>query len=399
MTLSITYHPQTISPSTSISGTINLTSPTSFPLGAVTITLSGRAKVKIREHIHYTTRTFRSRGVYFHDTQKVFDGGGFSFKEDSYSWDFKIDVPGRAKSQWDIEGDVGRGKGVKGKRVLGRDGIMRVVQVGEGEGEGAGRRFDYFPRVRPWVGTDDAGGGRLPDSCRVAESRWPLEWEGRVEYALIARVERPSPAGGGGGVMNIKGSKLFASVANVGKAVGRGGGDLEVIVDIPLRNQLSLTEKQSLQGRQKIDLKRSLGGGTAEKKSSGLGRTISKLTRVKNLDDIPSIPSIKGRQVRFTVELPTAIQPQSTVPFIIHATTSTTDAEEPLITASITDLTITLHRKTSVRDDSLSAIDHTATKHDRDVLFNQQNQQGLELVFRANVRESESMWANSTSKI
>lgn len=380
MSLTVTYtnsHTSHTLPGSILKGTVYFKNPKDEAIGKVTITFSGRCKVKIREHLHYTTRTFRSRGYYFHRTQELFDGGGFTHKAGEYGWAFEFQVPEVAPSQWEV--DAPAPKGVKGRRVLDHNGIMQVVPLEDENG-----KYDNFPSRSPWRGSKDLRPHLLPESFKVGEEKNRVVWEGRVEYALIAKVERL--AGG---------SKIF-SLGN--------GGDWEVAVDVPLRNMLGAASKALLTGRQTMQSERWI--GRDDKKGKGISRTLSKLAR-RNTETEETVPS--GRRLFLTVKTAKAVQSQSTLPFMVKVmitlpTTSipssclvwasenapsqftpqsnqrTSPAHAGWATVSITALTVSLQRKTSVRDDSMAATEHTAVKLDKEVVCWRKGQRGIDIV-------------------
>ena len=362
MSLSLTYnnsHGSHIRPGATLKGVVHFSSKTDSAISKCTITFSGRCKVKIREHIHYTTRTFRSRGYYFHLSQEVFDGGGFTHKAGDYAWPFEFKVPTEAAPQHDVA--IPKRPGLKGNRVLDHNGIMQVVNADE-EGED---RYDNFPFKKPWRGGRDLRTHPLPDSMKVAESKWPVEWEGRVEYALIAKAERPSQGG----------SKLFASVMRA--------QDLEAVVDVDLKNRLHGLEKKMLKQTQTMTFERVLGDGTKSKPV--LGRALSKLTKTKS-DANQKQDGKPGQRIFFVIQTANAAQAQSTLPFVVKAAmTFDTDAPaqyQAIHIARITDISISLLRKASVRDDSSAATEHTALKVEKDVLCWRRGQKNIDIVLK-----------------
>ena len=379
MSLSIAYtnsHASHTRLGSVLRGTVHFTSPKDEAIAKVNVTFSGRCKVKIREHLHYTTRSFRSRGYYFHLTKQVFDGGGFTHRAGEYAWPFEFKVPDVAEPQWEV--DAPTSKGVKGRRVLDKNGIMQVALLDEGEDGRGKEKFDNFPPESPWRASKDLRPHNLPESFKVEDSRKSVDWEGRVEYALIAKVERP--AGG---------SKIFS----LGKV-----GTVEVFVDVPLKTTLDNAARTMLRVRQTLMFERRISGG-GDKKGKGVVRALSKLKRrTTNTSTKETAPS--GRTVvLFTVDTPRAVQSQSTLPFVIKAmitiplnsmptlseTWSSQYQEAPPtlvdpIIASITDLAVSLQRKTSVRDDRLAATEHTAVGLEKDVLCWRRDQVGIDLV-------------------
>jgi hypothetical protein len=145
-------------PGSEIQGTVKFHAAESTTLDKVTVTLSGRCKVKIREHLHYTTRTFRSRGYFFYLTQEIFAGGGYTHKAGHYDWPFQIFVPKYAHPQWEIDSpQPGRPR-----RVLDSNGMMKVETPEDQDARGGG--YDSFPARKPWRGSKDIRQHHLPDS-------------------------------------------------------------------------------------------------------------------------------------------------------------------------------------------------------------------------------------------
>lgn len=381
MSLSITYtnsHGSHTQPGSLLKGIVHFTSSKDESIAKVTITFSGRCKVKIREHLHYTTRTFRSRGYYFHLTKELFDGGGFTHKAGNYAWPFEFQVPEVAAPQWEV--DAPAPKGVKGRRVLDHNGIMQVIPPEDESG-----KYDNFPPKAPWRASKDLRPHVLPDSFKVEDEKNRVVWEGRVEYALIAKAERPTG-----------GSKIFS--------LGRGG-DLETVVDVPMRHIVDDVGTEMLERRREVH---SEGWFPREdKKGKGIGKALSQLSR-RNTETEEKLPPL-GPWMRLTVETATAVQSHSTMPFVIKATATVPTLSMPsscevwaseyapsqlmptenrrrspdhagMAVMSITELTVSLQRRTSVRDDSMAATEHTAVKLDKDVLCLRREQQGRDVV-------------------
>ena len=273
------------------------------------------------------------------------------------------------------------------RRVLDHNGMMQVVKLEEGQQPG----YDHFPAKTPWRGSRDLRPHALPETVRVSDSKRQVDWEARVEYVLIAKVERPGSAS--------VGSKIFASM-------GARGGDVEAIVHVTVKNPLDDADREMLKERQTMHFERWMGTGEKKGKGPSLGRALSKLTRRNTNADTSTDSTAATRQglkVSFTISTPKAIQSQSTVPFTLKARITvpassistfkdawppppqpTQDqTQTPLIdpiSATVTDLTVTLHRETRVRDDSLAATEHTAIKHEKDVLCWRRDLWGLDML-------------------
>src|SRR5258708_6181257 len=89
----------TFRPGSIVSGIVKLTSKTDESISAVTICFRGRCKVKLRSSEHYTTRSYRSSGIYFREERLLYDKGKFTHKAGTYSWPFTFTIPKYAQTQ------------------------------------------------------------------------------------------------------------------------------------------------------------------------------------------------------------------------------------------------------------------------------------------------------------
>ena len=359
MSLSISYKAEsgsTAHPGSKISGTVHFSTPKSTSISAVSITFSGRCKVKIREHIHYTTRTFRSRGYYFYNTLPLFDGQGYTHKAGEYSWPFAFVVPKHAAHQHEVDAP---GPG-RPRRELDSHGFMKFVEEKEG-----GMEKDHFPPKVPWRASADMRVHALPDSSLVVNSKWPVDFEAKVEYVLIAKVEKPA-----------SGSKLFASK----------GSALESIVAVEMRSKLGMDDGRLLTSgqRQRSEYVRWVDVDRARKGKSVVGKMLSKVSPKNESAE-------QGQKFNVMVEVATAFCSQSTIPFTIRVITKAFGqppvndegtARRQIESYSITDISISLLGKTSARDDSRAAIEHTAVKTEREVLSFRRDDSNLNIVFQ-----------------
>ena len=362
MSLSISYKADSGSsahPGSRITGTVHFSTAKSTPLSTVSITFSGRCKVKIREHIHYTTRTFRSRGYYFYTTVPLFDGQGYTHKAGEYEWPFEFVVPRYAAHQHDVDAP---GPG-RPRRELDSHGFMKFVEEKEG-----GLEKDHFPPKVPWRASADMRVHALPDTSLVVHTKWPVDFEAKVEYGLIAKVERPG-----------SGSKLFTV---------KGAG-LEKVEAVGLRSKLDVDDRGLLNRRQKVEFERWVDVGKGGKGKSVVGKMLSKVSSKNETAE-------QGQKFDVVVEMATAVCAQSTVPFVIRVITKPienpptydeADAERQMKSYSITDISMSLLGKTSARDDSRAAIEHTAVKIEREVLSFRREQRNLDVIFKPLVRE------------
>lgn len=327
MSLSITYantHGSSLRPGSVVKGTVHYSSTKDESLSKITVTLSGRCKVKIREHSHYTTRSFRSRGYFFHEQQLLFDGGGFTHKATERSFPFTFAIPNVAKAHHEVAAPVPK----RPARYLDHNGMMKIQDPSE-------HKHDEFPAKAPWRASRDLREHPLPDTMHVHHSKWPIDMDAKVEYALIAKAERPA-----------RGSLLFSR-----------SQDLETV------EQLSVKAAPDKSAHTLLQSKNLKSFGSDEpapltRTPSAAGKVWSKVTRQGN--EFPATP------YTFNVEIAKAASAQSTLPFRVTAFCSGADVLPQGF--SIVDLTVTLVSKTSARDDSKAAIEHTAVDIENTVM-------------------------------
>ena len=93
----------------------------------------------------------------------------------------------------------------------------------------------------------------------------------------------------------------------------------------------------------------------------------------------------QAQQINFSVHYPTAICPSSTVPFVLWAETPQFEGRpSKTIQAAVIDLTVSIVGKTSVRDDSQAATEHTAVKFEKEALCWRRDQQNIDLRLKHN---------------
>ena len=336
MSLSIEYENcegHVFRPGSKVSGTVRFSSTKDEPIAAVTLALSGRCKVKIREHLHYTTRTFRSRGYYFYKKIKLFDGGNFTHKAGDYAWPFSFNIPKSAEKH------VVGPPPARPKKQLDHTGIMKEVEDQSSK--------DYFPFTKPWMATNDLRTHPLPDTFAISYSKFPVDMDAKVEYALIARLERPS-----------RGSMFFRA-KDIETAT-----DFQVKAPADARAHASLSRMQKFeesQGLPPIDKTRSLGGLTV-----GPGPKIK------------SQNQMQAEDVSFYVLVPAGITALSAVPFRLIVEASFKYSASPT-RALLTELMVSLASKTSTRDDSQAAQEHIAVKFEKETLCWRKEQKQLDI--------------------
>ncbi len=89
----------TFRPGSQIAGTVCLTSTADLSVASVTITLYGRAKVKIVQSNGQSTSEYRSRANFFSYEQRLLDSPGLSghhLKSGTQTWPFTWEMPTRA---------------------------------------------------------------------------------------------------------------------------------------------------------------------------------------------------------------------------------------------------------------------------------------------------------------
>lgn len=327
MSLTVSYsntHGSSLRPGSLVKGTVDYSSSKDESLSKVTVTLSGRCKVKIREHSHYTTRTFRSRGYFFHEQQLLFDGGGFTHKAGERSFPFTFTIPTFAKPHHEVTAPIPK----RPARYLDHNGMMKTQDPSE-------HRHDEFSPQSPWRASKDLREHPLPDTMRVHHSKWPIDFEAKVEYAFIAKAERPA-----------RGSLLFSR-----------SQDLEIVEQLSVKAAADTSAYKLLRSRH-LKIFGSDVPAPLTRTPSTVGKVWSKVARQGN--ELTAIPC------HFKVEIAKAVSTQSTIPFVVTASSSGTDSSPQRI--SIVDLTVTLVSKTSVRDDSKAAIEHTAIDVEKTVM-------------------------------
>lgn len=415
-------------PGALIVGALHLNTPNPTPISRATITLRGRAKVKIRSSEHYTTRTFRSRALFFPPiTLTLFDssqvlagadggdgdgadasrvggsgagGGGsgthFTHKAGEYIWPFEFWLPAKCDVHAIVMGRLNSGLGTapgssafisttRPKRRLDRMGFMQQVetdpQLGS-DGEKEGRQWwenDYFTPRKPWRGSRDPRHHPVLDSFEYVSSRWPVDWEGRVEYSLLATVSRP----GGGLLFPVK--DLTTST------------DLRVKSLAPDEAERLLRQKQSRTVTQTVSsLRLPIMSSSSTSNSNDNNVTDpnstdrpTQLRRLSLLDRTQSLlrPSTVPKQ-DITISMETATHVKLGSPLSIglrlvspsspYSPTSGESGSDPrpnpsrmtlLPTTILKSLTISLHATTAVRDNATSALEQQVQRTDAMLLF------------------------------
>ena len=391
-------------PGSNISGTVHLDTPTSSSIATATVILRGRAKVKIRSSEHYTTRTFRSRALFFppqtiilFDASKVTgnvpngdadasptSGSHFTHKPGKSSWHFEFHLPEEGDVQSIVLGThhpasreaAQYGSAAfstsKPKRYLDNMGMMQrtAPQVNDADGT-VQHENDYFTARRPWRGSKDPRPHPLPDSFTYISSRWPLDWECRVEYSIHATVSRPSG-----------GSTLFRDK------------DLISVTEIPVRSvwRSYSVAKQSFQGLLRHQQHKMI--------EASLLTPLDSPTSAESTTATPLIRRLSLLDKTKSILLPSSNLPKHTIPFrittsrnlrssspiklsiqqelITEQSTKSSNKDQappsnptisPNLSITLRSLSIQLLTITSIRDNAQAALEQTTSRTDSVTLY------------------------------
>ena len=176
-------------PGTTITGHVELSSASDEAIAYIDINFTGRCKVKIRKHDHYTTISYRSRGYYFSQHLSLYADGKYKHKAGTYLWPFTFTIPSHA-SRRPILGPTGTTKTPSTWRPQRQLTATGVLQPGIGH-ELESDMFNVRPPFRASA-LNALQPHPLPDSFVYSHSGFPADFEGRVEYTLVASLTRPS---------------------------------------------------------------------------------------------------------------------------------------------------------------------------------------------------------------
>ena len=391
-------------PGSRISGTVHLDTPTSSSIATATIILRGRAKVKIRSSEHYTTRTFRSRALFFppqtiilFDASKVTGnvpngdadtsptiGSHFTHKPGKSSWHFEFHLPEEGDVQSIVLGThhpaskeaAQYGSAAfstsKPKRYLDNMGMMQRTspQVNEADGT-VQHENDYFTPRRPWRGSKDPRPHPLPDSFTYISSRWPLDWECRVEYSLHATVSRP-----GGGSALFRDKDLVNVTEIPVHSVWRSYSLRKQSLDDQLRQQQHKTIEASL--LTSLDSSTS----TDPAATTPLVRRLSLLDKTKSII-LPS-STLPKHTIPFRITISRNLQSSSLINLGIQQDSTTSrptksldgasppsnkPVTSPILRMTLTSLSIQLSTTTSIRDNAQTALEQITSRTDNVTLY------------------------------
>jgi len=165
-------------PGATITGHVELRSSSDEAIAYIDINFTGRCKVKIRKHDHYTTVSYRSRGYYFSQHLSLYAEGKYKHKAGTYTWPFTFAIPDQASRQ-PVLGLANTSKtptSWRPQRQLSATGVLRPGVGHELEGD----MFAVKPPFRASA-LNALQAHPLPDSFAYAHSGFPADFEGRVE--------------------------------------------------------------------------------------------------------------------------------------------------------------------------------------------------------------------------
>ena len=360
----------TYRPGSKVSGHVKLCSSDDEAIAFIDINFTGRCKVKIRKHDHYTTGSYRSRGYYFSENLSLYAEGKYKHKAGTYTWPFSFTIPERA-SRKQVFGPTPSSKSQastwRPQRQLNATGFLQP-------GVGLELESDAFPIKSPWRSSalNALQAHPLPESFSYSYSGFPADFEGRVEYTLIATLTRPP------------GSILFAPK------------NLEATSSIILKpwrppNTRNLTTHvQEHKWNHTVSTLRLL--------PSNADRRLSLLEKTRSVFNSSSIPSCTFQAV---IQTPRYLSPSSNpsdiIPFSIKLSRvqnlpsdkSALNADEiPTPIVKLTSFSLWLRARTLVRDNGKTALEQTVDHEDRVPVY---QQAGLDLdVDVAHVESSSS---------
>jgi hypothetical protein len=336
-------------PGATITGHVELTSSSDEAIAYIDINFTGRCKVKIRKHDHYTTISYRSRGYYFSQHVSLYAEGKYKHKAGTYIWPFTFAIPDHA-SRRPVSGPTNTDKtptSWRPQRQLTATGVLHP---------GVGHEFesDMFTVKPPFRASalNALQPHPLPDSFAYSHSGFPADFEGRVEYTLVASLTRPS------------GSILF-SPKNLETST--------TIIIKSFRPRIMRDPVLSLQTH-----KSSHTMSTLRLLPSNVDRKLSFLEKTRSVLNSSTIPTCTFQVVTAT---PRYISPttnsSNTLPFTIVVSriklpqSEKTDANSddiPTPMVRLTTFSLWIRARTLLRDNGKAAIDQTIDYEDR--IFN-----------------------------
>jgi hypothetical protein len=333
-------------PGATITGRVELRSSSDEAIAHIDINFTGRCKVKIRKHDHYTTVSYRSRGYYFSQHLSLYAEGKYKHKAGTYTWPFTFTIPDQASRQpVSAPANISKSSsGWRSPRPLSAAGVLRP-------GVGHELESDTFTVKPPFRASAPHAlqAHPLPDSFAYAHSGFPADFEGRVEYTLVATLTRPS-----GGI-------LFSPK------------NLEASANILVKSFRSRTTPDPVHSLQTHRSTHTI--STLRLLSSNMDRKLTFLEKTRSVLNSSTIPTCT---FQVTVATPRYLWPAAhssdTLPLTIAVLRlkvpqpDKTDApsnDVPTPIVKLTALSLWVWARTLLRDNAKAAIDQTIDYEDR----------------------------------
>jgi hypothetical protein len=333
-------------PGATITGHVELRSSSDEAIAYIDINFTGRCKVKIRKHDHYTTVSYRSRGYYFSQHLSLYAEGKYKHKAGTYTWPFAFTIPDEASRQ-PVLGPANTSKtptSWRPQRQLSATGVLRPGVGHELEGD----MFAVKPPFRASA-LNALQAHPLPDSFAYAHSGFPADFEGRVEYTLVATLTRPS------------GSILFSPK------------NLETSATILLKSFRSQTIPDPVHSLQTQKSTHTI--STLRLLPSNMDRKLTFLEKTRSVLNSSTIPTCTFQVVVATPRyLSPATNSSDTLPLSMAVSrlrlpqSDKTDANSddiPTPVVKLTTFSLWVRARTLLRDDAKAAIDQTIDYEDR----------------------------------
>ena len=333
-------------PGATITGHVELSSSSDEAIAYIDINFTGRCKVKIRKHDHYTTISYRSRGYYFSQHLSLYAEGKYKHKAGTYMWPFTFTIPDHASRRL-VSGPITAGKTPTSWRPQRQLTAMGVLQPGVGHEP----ESDFFSVKPPFQASalNALQPHPLPDSFAYSHGGFPADFEGRVEYTLVATLTRPS------------GSILFSPK------------NLEASAPIVLKSYRSRSMRSlalhlwTHKSTHTISTLRLL--------PSNMDRKLTFLERTRSVLNSSTIPTCTFQTVITTPRyVSPATNPSDSIPFSITVSrlklpqSDKTDAnfdDIPTPVVKLTTFSLWIRARTLLRDNGKAAIDQTVDYEDR----------------------------------
>jgi hypothetical protein len=333
-------------PGATITGHVELQSSSDEAIAYIDINFTGRCKVKIRKHDHYTTVSYRSRGYYFSQHLSLYAEGKYKHKAGTYTWPFTFTIPDQASRQpVSSPANISRTPtSWRPQRQLTATGVLRP-------GVGHELESDIFTVKPPFRASalNAIQTHPLPDSFAYAHSGFPADFEGRVEYTLVATLTRPS------------GSILFSPK------------NLEASANILLKSFRSRTIPDPAQSLQTHQSTHTI--STLRLLPSNTDRKLTFLEKTRSVLNSSTIPTCTFQVAIATPRyLSPATNSSDTLPLTIAVLrlkvpqsdrTDANSADIPTPIVKLTALSLWVRARTLLRDNAKTAIDQTIDYEDR----------------------------------